>query len=345
MSIATYRYVLQASNRSLRCFCTNLAPEMSMSNEAVKSRRNRLFEEERTRQLHLITRIEKIQVTVKGPTEMETLLIMNKDLSTPHNCAMHISEHVRDLAALALVNGRPWDLHRPLVEDCELQFLHFLEDDPRLVNKAYWRTCCFLSGLLAETAFKDSLYVELHSWPSPNVRSGSFVYDVDLKMPGWKPSKEELRAMSMLIRKLCAKNVDFERLEVDVDVALNVFNENRFKREQIPAIAASSPGGRSVVLYRVGDHVDVSRGPMVARTGLVGRYDVTAVYPLVTDYGTLHRFQGVSLPRQIRVNHFIWKILLERATKVNPSTIPRKPTEDVPSETPLHQSNDIEPSV
>ena len=42
-------------------------------------------------------------------------------------------------SVLALVNGQPWDMHKPLTEDCELQFLHFKDEDPSLSNKVY--TC------------------------------------------------------------------------------------------------------------------------------------------------------------------------------------------------------------
>ena len=46
-----------------------------------------------------------------------------------------IGELLVQRSVLALVNGVPWDMHRPLVEDCELQFLHFKENDPSLVNQ------------------------------------------------------------------------------------------------------------------------------------------------------------------------------------------------------------------
>ncbi len=38
-------------------------------------------------------------------------------------------------SVLAVVNGVPWDMHRPLSEDCELNFLHFKDEDPRLSNE------------------------------------------------------------------------------------------------------------------------------------------------------------------------------------------------------------------
>ena len=38
-------------------------------------------------------------------------------------------------SVLALVNGQPWDMHKPLIEDCELRFLHCKDEDPSLSNQ------------------------------------------------------------------------------------------------------------------------------------------------------------------------------------------------------------------
>ena len=38
-------------------------------------------------------------------------------------------------SVLALVNGVPWDMHRPLVEDCDIRFLHFKDEDATLANQ------------------------------------------------------------------------------------------------------------------------------------------------------------------------------------------------------------------
>ena len=46
-----------------------------------------------------------------------------------------IQELVMTRSVLALVNGEPWDMHKPLTDDCELRFLHFKDDDPSLSNK------------------------------------------------------------------------------------------------------------------------------------------------------------------------------------------------------------------
>ena len=42
--------------------------------------------------------------------------------------------------------------------------------------------------------------------------SGSFVHDVDLKIPNWTSTKEELMVLSAAMHKIGEKNLPFERL-------------------------------------------------------------------------------------------------------------------------------------
>lgn len=79
-----------------------------------------------------------------------------------------MSEMLITRSVLAEVNGQLWDMHRPLEEDCELRLLHFRENDPYHVNKAFWRSCSFMLGAIIEESFKDNIQVNLHSFPAPN---------------------------------------------------------------------------------------------------------------------------------------------------------------------------------
>lgn len=68
----------------------------------------------------------------------------------------------------------------------------------------------------------------------------------------WYPLQDELRIMSSQMVALCQKNLKFERLEVNVDLALEMFKDNKFKAEQIPHIASQISEGRifpSVLIY------------------------------------------------------------------------------------------------
>ena len=53
------------------------------------------------------------------------------------HCIVDIAELLMQRSVLALVNGEPWDMHRPLTQDCELQFLHFKDEDPHICNRVH----------------------------------------------------------------------------------------------------------------------------------------------------------------------------------------------------------------
>ena len=57
-----------------------------LSNAAIQKKRTELFAKEAKRQAALITDVEKIEVKYHGQPEASTL-IMNKNMSTPYNCA------------------------------------------------------------------------------------------------------------------------------------------------------------------------------------------------------------------------------------------------------------------
>lgn len=145
------------------------------------------------------------------------------------------------------------------------------------------------------------------------VRSGSFVYDVQLSLENWVPKENELRVLSIEMIKFCQQNHPIQCLDVTTKLALEIFKNNPHKTLQIPDIAAHNDG--KITLYKAGLHVDISRGPMVTNTNHLGRITVANVIKLNTDIegGPIYRFQGVALPRSIVLNHFAYSILEERA--------------------------------
>lgn len=57
-----------------------------------------------------------------------------------------------------------------------------------------------------------------------------------------------------------------------------------------------------VISCRCGDHVLLSGGPLVSRTGLCSQYEVTALHTLGQGrWGLGRRAQGLSLPLQLQV--------------------------------------------
>lgn len=255
---------------------------------------------------------------------------MNKHLSTPFNCAQHMSEMLCNRSVLALVDGvKLWDMHRPLESDCEIQLLHFLDSDPYHSNRTFWRSCSLMLGSVLSRAFKDDIKVVLHSFPSPNVKSGSFVYDVELGVDSWAPRPSELRVLSAEMIKLAFEEAPFERLSISQELAEELFQDNKYKLEQIPSIVHQSLDGK-VVVYRIKDHIDISKGPMMSNTNLLGRCTIGAAHRIQTDAGIFYRFQGVALPKGMMLNHFAYGILEERAKNLNPGRLPGQQVEYTP---------------
>lgn len=88
---------------------------------------------------------------------------MNKHLSTPYNAAMHVSQHVTKSAAVALVDGVPWDLHKPFENDCELKILAMtMPKESPAVNLSFWRSCSVMLGAVVDSSFKDEIPLYLH---------------------------------------------------------------------------------------------------------------------------------------------------------------------------------------
>jgi large subunit ribosomal protein L39 len=302
-------------------------------NESLRKKRAQMFNKEKARQQSTIPRLEKIEVEYLGQPE-NVRLILNKNLSTPLDVAKHLSAVLLDRSALARVNGDLWDMRRPLESDCTVELLHFHMEDPFHVNKAFWRTCSFLLGSVLETVFKGENYIELHSFPAPNVSSGSFVHDVDLKIPNWRPRKEELQVLSAELHRMAERCLPIKRLEVEADLAKEMFEDNKFKFKQIPSIAASSKSGNSVTLYKVGNHVDMSKGPMVGDSSFIGRRCTIAAAHEIThpEDGSLYRFQGVALPKNMFLNHFSFGILERKAAKLNRANLQQSLERDFTSE-------------
>ncbi|KAF7993172.1 hypothetical protein HCN44_006232 [Aphidius gifuensis] len=299
---------LQPQINGIRCMSSLL------TKSDAQERRNEAFNNEKKRQRAAVGRIEKVTVTYQGNGE-EIKLLMNKELSTPYDCARHITEGVATTSALASVNGVPWDMHRPLVSDCELKLFTMRTPD-RSVNNAFWRTCSLMLGAVVDSAFKDNITCHLHSFTSPNIKSGSFLYDVYLDLPNWSPTLAEMKSLSGLFSQLCEKKLPIERLEVDTGYALDMFQDNPYKTQQIPNIAKFNEN--KIVLYRIGKHIDISKGPMICHTGIVGRCTINGIHKIKNDAGeTLYRFQGIALPKGIILNHFIYSVLEKRSEKLN----------------------------
>ena len=207
-------------------------------------------------------------------------------------------------------------MHRPLKESCTLQLLNFKMNDPQAVNNAFWRSCSFILGAAMQRTFKESAGLFLHSFPRPHVRSGSFVHDIALNDSNWQPTQKDFHTLNVEMTKIAHESHKIERLEVSHEIALEMFRDNPFKREQLPNISNQNNG--IVTLYRVADHIDISKGPMVGSSSFVGRFKLASTHKIsnAEDACNLYRVQGVAIPYGFIMGAFGFDILIDRAQKL-----------------------------
>jgi large subunit ribosomal protein L39 len=73
-----------------------------------------------------------------------------------------------------------------------------------------------------------------------------------------------------------------------------------------------------IVMFKVGDHVDISTGPMIGDTSFVGRRcTIPVAHKIFHGDCPMYRFQGVALPKEVFLNHFAYGILEKRASRLN----------------------------
>lgn len=329
----------------------HILPNLNQSDRIA----NQLFQHELERQRAIIARIEKIRVIIDSNPGKDIELMMNRGLSTPLDCATHVHDLVVKRSVIAEIMPIKseshvikdvekeddenesiesvkksdsfsvyWDMNRPLEDNCRIRFRHFLENDVGFVNTVYWRSCSFVLGMAARLAFKDDIKVMLHSWPKPNIKTGSFVYDIGLNLKDtWQPTEQELRSFTKILWDIKNSSLAFDRLDVSKDVARELFKSNPFKLSQIDSIGETNG---KITIYRCGGLLDMSVGPMISNTDQIGRITLAAVHPFESNSdkykGIFYRFQGISLPQQLPLSSFVYQnILLNRAKKLNKASL------------------------
>lgn len=229
----------------------------------------------------------------------------------------------RETPLVAEVDGRPWDLQRAFEKDCRLTGMYgFSSSHGKAV---LWHSSAHLLGAAMEEFYSSgSLPIPEGGHESltakrvlldngPAVEKGYF-YDVFVcpddqrgsdRGAGESVGKEELTQVQKWMKKLAKKNLSFERKAVSRETAEELFSYNRFKRHSLQQV----PDGETVTLYRVGDFVDLCRGPHVPSSKYVKELELTHTSSVLwreesvahdhsrhPEADTLQRVYGVAFP-------------------------------------------------
>ena len=178
--------------------------------------------------------------------------------STPADVAARIGPGLARAALVAEVDGRPWDLSRPLEGDVRLRILTE-RDEPAL--EVYRHSTAHLMAQAVQRL-----------WPETKVTigpviEGGFYYDFEREVPF---TPDDLEAIEAEMGKIVEEDLPIERQEITRDAALQLFREleEPYKVEIVDAI----PAEETLTLYRQGGWLDLCRGPHVPATGRLGNF-------------------------------------------------------------------------
>ncbi|GMS80173.1 hypothetical protein PENTCL1PPCAC_2348, partial [Pristionchus entomophagus] len=254
------------------------------------------------------TKLEKIVVNVNMKDGTTKTLLMNKGVSTPFHCALHINKGLADSSALCLVQSDSGtkemsSMRQPLRDACTIDFVSlqsekFAED----VNQAYWRSCSILLGSLLSSSFNDP--VQPIGAVANNYSDGYFAYDIKSKnLNNWEPTSKDYSSLVLsLYDRMVERKLPFYTIVADSKEAGQFALGSRHARDE------------KSLICRIGDHVESVDGPVISHAGQIGRFAILKASKKATG---VWRFSGVSLPYSQSVSSFNWEIITDHSRKVS----------------------------
>ena len=186
-----------------------------------------------------------------------------KDGSTALDIAKSISSSLAKKAVYAIVNGKDYDLTRPIENNATLEII--TKDDERSLE-CLRHSASHLLASAVKHLYKDAIF-----GVGPAIEEG-FYYDIN---PGKdiKFDEESLVAIEKEMKRIAAMGLPFERIQVSKEEALAFFKDDRYKQEIINEL----PENEIITMYQHGGFTDLCRGPHVVNTGSLKHVKLLAV--------------------------------------------------------------------
>jgi threonyl-tRNA synthetase len=209
----------------------------------------------------------------KGEVVTESLPAVVAAEHTPLSVAESAAEVARPASlVVARVGGEMWDMARPLPpasassERDDSITIEFFDAASEEGQRTLWRTAARLLGGALEAHVGSAAQLCDAAALDDAMSGHSFYADVHTGSDGARITPDDFAALENIVRAAAAEGRAVERVELPVEVALEMFADNPFRVDALRAL----PAGASVAAYRCGDFVDVCDGPHVPNARLLG---------------------------------------------------------------------------
>ncbi|MBO5028358.1 MAG: threonine--tRNA ligase [Muribaculaceae bacterium] len=223
--------------------------------------------------------------------------------TTPLEIARSISPRLAADVLAAKVNGKEWDLTRPVDSDATIEL--FKWDSPE-GKHAFWHSS---AHLLAEAL--QELYPGVKFGIGPAIENG-FYYDID---PGeHKITDDDFAKIEKKMAELVSRKESIRRADISKADALKMFGD---RGEEYKCELISELEDGTISTYTQGSFTDLCRGPHIPDTGAI---KAVKILSLAGAYwrgdekrNQLVRVYGISFPKKKMLDEYL--AMLEEAKK------------------------------
>ena len=228
---------------------------------------------------------EKIEAVAGVTTPLDIMLKKCKD------CGAFVAE----------INGKLWDMKRPINEDCKMILITF--DDER-GKEVFWHSSAHVLG----ASIEQELGVEIAIGPATEK---GFFYDFEPHDD--KVGQDTLKKIQNRCVKMCKSKADYERKMITREEALKLFESNKYKTE---ILTKRVEEGSLVSVYRTGNFIDLCRGPHIINASIVKSWWVTDISGSIWNGQAdqkMNRIRAITFPNDALMKEY--KHFIEEAEK------------------------------
>lgn len=200
-----------------------------------------------------------ITITLPDGSEREY-----RDGVTGFDIAADIGSRLAKAAVAVTVDGNMYDLHRPLTENAAVSVVTENSEAGRHVIRHS------AAHIMAQAVLR--LFPKAKFAIGPAINDG-FYYDFQVDDPF---TPEDLARIEQEMREIVAADQSFDRGELSIDEALEIFSDQPFKKEILEGVdSGEGVESGSVSTYTNEAFVDLCRGPHLPSTGRLRAFRLT----------------------------------------------------------------------
>jgi threonyl-tRNA synthetase len=211
-----------------------------------------------------------------------------------------ISEKLASATLVAKLNGKLVDLETPAADG---EFTAVTFDMPE-GKEIFRHSSSHILALAVKRLFPRAKFAI-----GPAIEDG-YYYDFDVERPF---TPDDLKKIEKEMEKIVREKMAFQRKVVPKEEAMKIFKNEQYKIELIKDL----PDGEIISLYRLGEFVDLCRGPHVPHSGFIKAFKLKKVAGAYwrgdSKNKMLQRIYGTSFPSKKELDKYLK--MLEEAEK------------------------------